>query len=809
MTKKISFIIILFGLLINANAQELTVLDFETKEPIANVAVYKQKNNAFLFTDVLGQIMLDFTCNHDTVSFQHASYENKKLSCKELKRLNFKVFLVPNTIELSEFVVTASKHKEKKKQVSYKIETIISNPFHSMPISTSADLLTLKGNITIQKTQGGGGSPVLRGFEANKLLLVIDGVRMNNAIYRSGHLQNAITIDNAILEKTEIVFGPSSVIYGSDALGGSIHYFTKKPQLSKNELRFTQINAYSRYSSADDAFHFHVDLNLARKKIAGLSSITYKDFGNIKIGANRNPSTQSNYGLTNYYVNTQNNTDFTATNPKPEIQLNTAYKQYDFLQKLIYKPTKKTELIANLQYSTSSNISRYDKLNEIKDGDLKYAEYYYGPQNRLFSSLTYNSLRHNKFYTNSSYLFSVQRIDEDRVSRKFNTFSKLHQEEDLWAYAFNADFFKLIKENNKLTYGAEIVYNTLNSTAYYANLLNSDKTPGQTRYPNGSNFTAHYAIFANYKHFLTEKIIVNLGARYTFADLHSEFKGNYYDFLDFKEVNIQTAAPTGVLGFVFNPNQEWKLSANFSSGYRIPNIDDYGKIRAKNQQITIPAKDLKPEYAYNAEIGIEKKLYEKVKISFTAFHTRMTNAIVRTYGKINGKDSLLFDGDKYRIIRNTNAQKAQIYGFSASIFSKFRFRKENKLLNYLEIYGTFNYTQGRNITENLPLGHIPPIFGMAKLSLINEKSRLVLWCNYNGIKDIAVFSPYGEDNQDQAPEFGYPAWQTLNARFAYKISKHLNLSLSLENIFDKHYKTFASAISAPGRNLIISFRFHF
>ena len=111
---------------------------------------------------------------------------------------------------------------------------------------TSADLLYYGGEIRIQKSQGAGGSPVIRGFEANRVLLVIDGVRMNNAIYRSGHLQNAITIDPYALERTEIIFGPSSVGYGSDALGGVVHFYTKKPKIN-NEKIWT-LNGVSSYN---------------------------------------------------------------------------------------------------------------------------------------------------------------------------------------------------------------------------------------------------------------------------------------------------------------------------------------------------------------------------------------------------------------------------------------------------------------------------------------------------------------------------------------------------------------------------------
>jgi len=742
------------------------------------------------------------------VSFQHASYQTVSLSCKELKQKNYSVYLVSKTIELAEFVVTASKTIEKKAEVSYQIENLRPNSTIQTPASSSADLLTQNGNITIQKTQGGGGSPILRGFEANKLLLVVDGVRMNNAIYRSGHLQNAITIDNGILERVEVVFGASSVMYGSDALGGSIHYFTKKPQLSmKNEELFTQLNAYSRYSTADDASQFHVDLNLGKKKVASLTSITYKDFGNIKIGKNRDSFADSNYGLTPFFVETIGGIDFTRANADPLVQLNTAYRQYDLLQKLLFSPHKSLDILANFQYSTSGDISRYDFTTEMSGEDLKYAEYHYGPQNRLLASLDMKSSYANWFYSESDVQLSFQRIDEDRITRKFNNTERNSQQEDLWVYSLNVDLVKFFSRKHKLNYGAELVWNTLNSSAFYENSLTGEISPAITRYPNGDNQTQNASLYANYKHFLSEKLIFNVGARYSYAHLYSEFEGEFFEFLEFNTVDISTAAPTAVSGMVFQANENWRLSAQVSTAYRIPNIDDYGKVRAKSGEITIPAKDLNPEFTYNAELNIEKRFWKLAKLNLNVYNTWLKDAIVRSFGTINGSDSMQYDGDWYRVIVNTNAQKAQIYGASLSFYAKYSFEKQDRKTKFVELYSSLNYTKGVDLTENVPMAHIPPLYGKSSVRFSNLEYSFTLWADYNGLKPISDFSPFGEDNAEQATDLGYPAWWTLNFQASYLINERISLQFALENILNKHYKTFASAISAPARNLVLSFRF--
>ena len=156
-------------------------------------------------------------------------------------------------------------------------ETITKEKILNSDYSTSADILLLTDGVTIQKSQGGGGSPIIRGFEANRILLMIDGVRMNNAIYRNGHVQNSLTVDPFIIEDFNIIYGPSAVTYGSDAIGGVINYITTEPKLSnKKDSILEKIRLITRLNKGADELTNHVDFNFGQKKWASFSSLTYK-----------------------------------------------------------------------------------------------------------------------------------------------------------------------------------------------------------------------------------------------------------------------------------------------------------------------------------------------------------------------------------------------------------------------------------------------------------------------------------------------------------------------------------------------------
>ena len=210
-----------------------------------------------------------------------------------------------------------------------------------------AELLEKSTAISVQKSQNGGGSPNIRGFEANRILLVLDGVKLNNTIYRSGHLQNILSIDPFILENISILHGPSTVFYGSGALGGSIVLNTINPQnYSEN------INSFSsQYESSSNSYLTHLHSVYKKNNTSFLSSATYKKYGNLKMGSNRF------HGYENWGKD-----EFTTSE---NTQLYSDYSQIDLTQKIHHKINHSSSFSINSQFSTTTDIHRYDKLNDV------------------------------------------------------------------------------------------------------------------------------------------------------------------------------------------------------------------------------------------------------------------------------------------------------------------------------------------------------------------------------------------------------------------------------------------------------------
>ena len=211
------------------------------------------------------------------------------------------------------------------------------------------------------KSQFGGGSPIIRGFEASRILLVVDGVRMNNAIYRGGHLQNSISIDPAMLAGTEVIFGPNSLIYGSDALGGVVHFKTKDPTLKIDTNSVNKLGGFLRYHSISKGTVANIHFNIANEKWGFFGSITTSNFGDLKMGKNRMHGYEY-FGEVPFYAMQINGVDSMLENKDKNLHKNSGYEQRDILTKILFQPKKGYRFKLNIQQSTSKKVNKYSMM---------------------------------------------------------------------------------------------------------------------------------------------------------------------------------------------------------------------------------------------------------------------------------------------------------------------------------------------------------------------------------------------------------------------------------------------------------------
>ena len=698
---------------------------------------------------------------------------------------------------LPDVVVFANKFPALSKNIVQKVDLITDKNAINQQ-SNTGDILIQSGQVFVQKSQSGGGSPVIRGFEASRVLLMVDGVRLNNAIFRGGHLQNIITIDNMILDRVEVIYGPSSTLYGSDALGGVVNMFTKKPILTTTTNWKTNANLIQRYASGQNENRTHVDVNIANNKWAYLTSFTYGSFGDLRQGANRS-ATYPDFGKRTFYVVREAGADVVKVNEDVNVQKLSGYQQTDLLQKVLYKPNENSEHLLNIQISNSSNINRYDRLTETSIGLPVYAEWYYGPQIRNLISYKYTATKLPGYFSDLMVTSSFQDIEESRISRRYNTTAKDFRFERVHVLGVNADLLHK-QSNGEIHLGAESYTNFVQSTAERLNIATNALSRITTRYSDGPTKMSYNALYLQQTKQLDAHWVLNNGIRFNLVQLDARFADTTLMHFPFNRAIQNNTAVTGNLGIAYNGENGYRATAGLSSGFRSPNVDDLTKVfDTKTGYVVVPNKDLKPEYTYNAEINISHT-GNIASWGASVFYTWFNNAIVVSKYNWNGQDNIMYQNVLSAVYAPQNQASAKLYGFNLN--------GKLKLFYNTQLHGTYTYTKGtyNNGITSMPLDHIPPAYGRVGLKKGAEKFNVEGFILFNGWKRKNDYNLNGEDNEQYATPEGMPSWMTVNFSSYYTPNKKLSLGVQIENIADKNYRYFASGISAVGRNFIVSCR---
>ena len=700
------------------------------------------------------------------------------------------VELPVSTIEIEEVVVQSNTSVSRATTMAAVSQmATIATQTPVVTVETTGDLLQHSGQVHLQMSQQGGVSPVLRGFEANRVLLVVDGVRMNNAIYRSGHLQNAGSIDPFAIAQTQVVMGPSSVMYGSDALGGVVHFLTRRPALSAGGFDVSG-KVLGQGSSVNGGWAGHANLMLRAPNWGAVTNVSRREFGDLRMGSRRLHG-DSTWGKVPFLVERINERDTLMINPNPERQVPSGFSQLDLQQRFRVRAGG-FDVDLNLQHSTTSDVPRFDVFNDLSGGIQKWAEWSYGPQNRtLVAATVSHSLGARSVWTTVG---SFQAVEESRIKRRFGNDVRITQLEKLDVWGLSS-FLRGQVRQWRWEVGIDGQWNDVKSTAQGEQLTSGELTRELTRYADGGSTMQTLGVFASARR---SKGIhsIQTGLRYSHAAVHSTFLDTAWFQLPVQDVEQSDGALTGSASWSTEWSPHWRTMTSLASGFRHPNVDDLGKIREKNGFVLVPNVDLAPEMLYTAEEGLTWSLKpnsDLLRVQAAAFGSLWRDAIVQADATLNGDTVLVIDGDTARIQMNQNLDRAWVRGA--------RIEVTGKLWPKTSLRAVCNWTLGTSLDDDeTPLSHMPPTFGMVELSRKGEIARISASLQYALAKDAEDFGPGSTDNLQEALSTGTPGWSTFNIEAALQLTDRMDFRLSALNLLDVHYRTFGSGISAPGRN---------
>ncbi len=786
-----------------AFSQTVTVIDSETQEKLVGVNIFTEDRSVATVTNEQGQASIGKFENQDTIIFSYIGYESTRFSYQEIVDKGMTISLSQKPLSMNQMVVSANRWTQNTEEVPVSVaqvtpeETMLQNP------QTAADLLGVSNEVYIQKSQMGGGSPMIRGFATNRVLLVVDGVRMNNAIFRGGNLQNVISLDANAIENTEVVLGPGSVTYGSDAIGGVMSFSTLEPKLSMDDGPRIEGSALTRISSANWEKTGHIDLNIGYEKWGSVTNITYSDYEDMRMGTEGPPEYRRLE-----YVRRINGQDMVLDNERPNIQNPTQYSQLNLMQKFRYRPNENWDMNLGVHYSTTTDLPRYDRLTEKVNGQFRNAEWYYGPQKWLMANFNATYYTDSKLFDQIKTTISFQDYEESRNDREFQNPNLRNREENVRAYSVNFDFEKQLTDQSTLFYGLEGVVNKVYSKAHVTNIVTGGRSSTSTRYPDDSSWQS-YAAFLNYKNNLSDKWTITGGARYNQYLIEADFTNRLSNF-PFDKAEINKGAATGSIGTVFRPSESWQINGHISTGFRAPNIDDIGKIfDSEPGSVIVPNPNLEPEYAYNFELGVRKVFGDRLKLDVAAFYTILDNAMARRDFTLNGQDSVMYDGTLSQVQAIQNVSSATVRGVQASM--------ELQISPALNLTSNINIQDGEEEGQNgqkVPVRHVAPTFGSTHLTYEPGDLKIDVYADYNGEIPYSDLAPSEKGkphlyarNANGNPHS--PGWYTLNLKTMYQLSEQITLNFGLENITDQRYRTYSSGIAANGRNVIFGIRGHF
>jgi len=757
------------------------VQDAVTSKPLAHVQVFIASPRRGDVSDSRGTFSIrDLSPGTYTLTFQLQGYETKRLTARIVslgQTLRLHVQLQPTIIELANLVVTATRETNRSFDIPYFVSSMSARAIDEQNAQQTPELLREQMGVTVQKTNQGGGSPIVQGLRANKLLLLIDGIRLNNATYRGGNTQYLNTVNSDGLESVEIVHGPQSVLYGSDALGGVINLLLQQPVFSTDGKHTYHGTVRAALSSADDNRMSYFSLNSARRLWSLQIEGALKSFGDITRGSKG--GTELMHRLAN---------DSRTARILPKTQAPNGYTAAGFGLRAHVKLKPRQMLTVAYQLNRQQGAPRYDVIEVMKDS-LRL----FDPQERDLAYLRYENSSPTRFFDRATATLSLHRQFERRLRIKSGSSAKKMDQFRTLTTGVQVQFNKIIRSRHHLVYGAELYYDDVATASRVTDTRTGVRRHSSPIFPDGST-SRHLGVYAQDRWSLFSDWQAIAGVRYNATTLRAPFEHDPATGLNFGTIEVNTQALTSSLALLIPLRDDVRFMAGVAQGFRAPNLDDISKLGpGKGSSIyDVPNPDANPEESLNLHAGI-KVQSSRLRLELLGYYNRLRDLLIRQPAAFNGSPFFIDGGDTLRVFHKANAGKAYTAGAGAdAVFT---------LSPTWQLRGNISYTYGQNLSADEPLSGIPPLSAFAGL----RHSTKALWTELlvRWARQQSRLSP--EDRQDlRIPEGGTPGWWTLGFRAGWRVTDLLRLRFSVMNVLDRNYREHLSGFNAPGRNIILS-----
>lgn len=721
-----------------------TVVDAATAQPVGAVRVQWADTSVATTTDRRGAFALPRPPGAATLRLSAPGYAPTEKRVTE-DALEIALSMEPSLLAMTQSTtVTARRVESATFDVPESVTVVDREEILQRVPRTTPEALVNEPGVWVQKTTHGGGSPIVRGMVGNQVLLMVDGIRMNNATYRYGPNQYLATVDPAIVDRIDVVRGSGSVLYGSDAVGGVVQVVSRSPSFSMDGIRAAGRLAGEWMTGGMEAGG-RAELEVSGEGLAFLGGVSLRRFGDLVAGGSLG-----------------------TLSP-------TGYRERDFDGKLLLRTGASGVLTAAFQLSTQVDVPRWDQL-----ATGGYSRNGYDPQTRGLGYLRWETVSSSRWIQalrlTGSFGRSLEGVTSQATgSPAVRTFTDRTDTAGLVAEVDSAPTAHWRAQS-----GLEATSDRVRSSAEETDTRTGASTPFRGSYADGATASS-LAAFTSHQVDLG-RVQLSGGVRFNAVTVSVE------DAL-FGDQRIHPSALVGNLGVMVGLTRQLRAVLSASTAFRAPNVDDLSKFGAVESTVfEIPSSNLSPERSLGVEAGLKVDA-ARGSGAIAVYRTALSDLIDRVPATYQGSTTV--DGRK--VTQKQNVGEAVVTGVEA--------QGDFALLPSLRAFGSVTYTRGENTTRQEPMRRIPPLFGRvglhfqrvpgwwvrADFASAGEQNRLAA-----GDRSDARISSRMVDGV-------FPGWSCWNLYAGARLGP-ARIQLSLQNLFDEAYRVYASGVDAYGRS---------
>jgi len=644
---------------------------------------------------------------------------------------------------IDEIQVTATRRLIDTDNVSAALTLVAKDKIQNSKLTT--DALMMEPGIFLQQTTPGQGAAIVRGLKGSEVLHLVDGFRLNNAIFRNAPTQYLALVAPGGVDRIEVVRGASASLYGSDAVGGVVQVLSRMPSFDSSGSRGS---AYLGYDTADLGKIVRASYEMGNEQVAGLISGEYLDTGDRRIGGGQ------------------------RVGPS-------AYESKGARIALSVTPDDASSWLFDLQFARQPSTPRVDELVPgFGQTEPSSSEFLFSPNDRLFAHVRHT--RKNGWWS-ADWTFDAgwQQIVDDRITRNFGSQIRSRENNSSDLFGLTASAAKDTDHGSWIV-GAEFYHDRVASQRIEEDIVGGQMTNVQPRFPDGSSVD-HAAVFGSILHHPGDRHTVSGGLRFSAIDT------------DLVGSSTKQDDVSADLGWIFDATDQTALLANIGYGFRAPNVFDLGTLGERpGNRFNIPNPNLDSERITQFDIGVRHHV-ERWDLEFILFSLHYTDRIASV---LTG--AVTADGRD--VVQSQNVSSADIRGVESSVkLTLSPALTADLIVNYLRGEQTEN-----DGTEN-PADRIPPFNGRLSFRYQANNSLLIEpYVLFAGSQDR--LSP--RDVQDvRINPAGTAGWVTANIAATWQAGERWQATASVENILDQKYRLHGSGIDATGRNLLLSLHY--